>query len=118
MLWHGFFLYLGVMKNNSQYQQESKKESGIAFFCENCTLIGKVFVECWTNKSNGPFKIELLQHEDLIAFKVDEIRINKKPKGKIIRFPFCGHCGFLINQPFDSDYINLINQFNPAQPKN
>ena len=55
---------------------------------------------------------------DIKAFKVDEIRINKKPKGKIIRFPFCGHCGFLINKSFDSDYINLMNQFNPAQPKN
>ena len=106
------------MQNKPETQIDNQISNKVTFFCYECNKVGRVFVECWTDRSDGPYKIELLQHEDIKAFKVDEIRINKKPKGKIIRFPFCGHCGFLINKSFDSDYINLINQFNPAQPKN
>ena len=101
------------MQNKSQTQRDNQISKGVTFFCYECNNVGRVFVECWTDRSDRPFKIELLQHEDLIAFKVDEIRINNKQKGKIIRFPFCGQCGQLLEKPMDSDYKEAMDNFNP-----
>ena len=104
------------MQNRTHKNHPQKKKNGVTFFCDTCKIVGKVLVECWTDKSDGPYKINLVQHENLMAMEVGQISINKKPKGDTIRFHFCGHCGHLLGNPMDTDYINVIDHFDHIKP--
>lgn len=106
------------MNKKTQAKPKSQEINGVTFYCEACNSIGKVYVEYWTNQSDGPYKIDLIQHDDFIAIAVDEIKIIRKPKGEILQFPFCGHCGQLLDKPMDSDYIKAIGNFNPKFSNN
>jgi hypothetical protein len=92
--------------------------NGVTFFCDRCNTVGKVFVECWTDGSDGPYKVDLVQHENHIAFAVGEIIITRKPKGDTIRYHFCGNCGQLLDTPIDFDFLKVLDRFNPITPKN
>ena len=106
------------MQNKSQTQKQNNRRNGVTFFCNKCNSVGKVLVECWTDNSDGPYKIELIQHENLVAKKVEQIDIHKKPKGEIYKYHFCGHCGNILNKPLDSDFVAAIIRFNTSTPKN
>ena len=105
------------MRQESQLGNKKERRNGFTFFCEKCKSIVKIFVECWTDKSDGPYKIELVQHNNTIAIKVDEIPIHDKPKGKTSRFHYCGVCGQSLGLPYDSDYLNIMDEFNPNSQK-
>ena len=90
------------MKKQKERNQEPK---GLTFFCEKCKTIGKVLVELWTEKSEGPYKLQLVQHKDYVAIIVDEIRINEKSNGEDIHFHYCGDCGNLLGGPYETESV-------------
>jgi hypothetical protein len=99
---------------------ETNKTMGdrVVFCCQSCDSIGKVYVECWTEKSDGPYKIDLVEHDLTGAIKVDEIQIVNKPGGKELRFYHCGDCGRILGHPQDIDFLCALDRFNPLSPKN
>ena len=74
------------MQNKSQTQRDNQISKGVTFFCYECNNVGRVFVECWTDRSDRPFKIELLQH-------YINIHNSDKKKNSKKRFFKTDHCG-------------------------
>jgi len=107
-----------MLKNPKQTKKQSPNNNGVVFFCTNCNEIGKVYVECWTDTSEGPYKILLVQHSDEGAIIVDDIRISVKPRGEKIKYHHCGTCGEVLAPPYDKDFLVALDRFNPATPKN
>jgi len=115
--WHGFRIYIGVMNRTSINHSKEERKSEVIYFCSTCEACCKVFVECWTNSSNGPFKIELHQHSDHGLIKIDEMIIRSRPKGKIHihRIYYCGCCGNPIGDSIDLDYLRAWADYNQNQ---
>ena len=76
------------------------------YVCPKCGPFIIVYKEIWTQGSEGPYKIEFLQHIDGGATVVDEVSINTKPDGEPIAFSFCGQCKRLIDQEKCSNWLD------------
>ena len=81
------------------------KNQKTMFVCHQCGPFVIVYKEIWTQGSEGPYKIEFLQHIDGGATVVDEVSINTKPDGEPIAFSFCGQCKRLIDQEKCSNWL-------------
>ena len=75
------------------------------FVCPKCGPFVRVYNEIWTEDSEGPYKIEFVQHIDGGATVIDEVEINPKPEGEPMIFSFCGKCKRLINQQKCADWV-------------
>ena len=106
------------MNNDTKSQINSGIQTKYTFFCHHCESISKVYVENWVKNNEGPYKIELIQHEGNAAIIVGEININKKPDGELVKFNYCGDCGQMIQPPVDKDYITIMESYNPITSKN
>jgi len=92
------------MESSKQIKQQIKQESNsLSFYCKNCRNIGKVMVEVWSEHSQGPVKLLLIQHDDFIAKVVDEIELNDSKCAEGHHYPFCGDCGMLVTGPFETE---------------
>ena len=74
---------------NTKTQKQNKKQNktkntSVTFICHSCKNIGKVFVENWNKNDDGPFKVELIQHENKVAMLIDEIHIKNSNKAIFI----------------------------------
>ena len=107
-----------MLKKTKHQGNENERKGRVVFFCNTCNQVGKVFVECWTEESEGPHKIKLIQHSEIGAVEVDEIRITAKPKGKELRYHHCGSCGDSLPAPFDKEFIDALDNYDPESLKN
>ncbi len=95
------FVYLCQMKTN---KNQLKPES-LTFYSHCCKKVGKVFVENWQNGSDGPFEIEIIYHEDMVAMVQSTIKIKEKINDDVKQYAFCGDCGSLINPPVSTEFF-------------
>ena len=82
----------------------SKKEKTM-FVCPKCGPFVRVFKEIWTQDSDGPYKIEFVQHIDGAATVVDEVAIRSKPDGEPIIYSYCGECKRLIKHEKSANWL-------------
>ena len=75
------------------------------YVCPKCGPFVIVYKEIWTQGTEGPYKIEFLQHIDGRATVIDEVSIKSKPDGEPITFSFCGECKRLIDQEKYSNWL-------------
>ena len=75
------------------------------FICPRCGPFVRVYKELWTDNSDGPYKIEFIQHIDGRATVIDEVVIKSKPDGEPIIFSFCGECSILIKKDKSANWI-------------
>ncbi len=80
--------------HNNYMPCESKKTM---FVCPKCGPFIRVYKELWTQESEGPYKIEFLQHIEGDAKIIDDVVIKEKPEGELVEFSFCGKCNRLID---------------------
>ena len=87
------------MKNNI------RRIENILFKCESCGPFVNVLTEVTSELSDGPIKIEFVQHDDYGAVIVDEIEIAPKIGEKFSRSYFCGCCGSLVRKMFNTKML-------------
>ena len=88
------------------------------FFCQNCGPFVKVIKEVWARESDGPFKIEFIQHIDHVAVVVDEVEIKTRPEGEVIEYNYCGHCKQLISKALPLSWASPEQMIEQLQSKN
>ena len=95
------------MITKTKKQENKSKEKSVTFLCHHCKGIVKVFVENWNQNSDGPFMIELVHHEEMVAMVVDTIDIKESNHKPIFKFAYCGVCGNLLNAPVETEKLYL-----------
>ena len=73
--------------------KEAKQAKPIYFICHNCGPAGKILLEQWTEHTDGPHTIDVIQHEEGVAMLVSKISIKPKAEGRQLFFSFCANCG-------------------------
>jgi hypothetical protein len=76
----------------------SGKSKKTMFVCSKCGPFVRVYKELWTEDSEGPYKLEFIQHIEGNAKIVDEVMIKSKPEGEVVEYSFCGKCKRLIDR--------------------
>jgi len=66
------------------------------YFCSSCGPFIRVYKEYWTSESEGPYKVDLIQHMNHLAVVVESIEIISKPDGQKIEYNYCAHCRSMI----------------------
>ena len=88
------------------------------YFCQNCGPFIKIMKEFWARESDGPFKIEFIQHADHVAVVVDEVEIKTRPEGEVIEYNYCGHCEQLISKDIPISWASPEQMIKHQQSKN
>ena len=83
--------------------KQAKEAKPIYFICHNCGPAGKILSEQWTEHTDGPHTINVIQHEEGVAMLVSRISIKPKTDGKQLFFSFCADCGELTRPPVEID---------------
>ena len=101
-------------------KNEFKREKGFFFFCNNCNDGVEVIAEYWTKDSDGPHRIELIQHNlNQIAITLEQINLQTNLiNGKETIYHYCGRCSNLIDQGCDVEELNVIIYFDMFQTMN
>jgi len=81
-------------------------EKKTMFICPKCGPFVRVYKEKWTIDSEGPYKIEFVQHIDGGAVVVDEVSIKPKPDGEQLTYAFCGQCKRLIDREKSCEWLD------------
>ena len=76
------------------------------FFCPKCGPFIQVMKEIWTKESDGPYKLEFIQHIDGKAKIIDKVKIKSKPDGEHLEYSFCGKCWMLISNEQDINWTS------------
>ncbi len=93
------------MKTNTQKQKNKPETQSLTFYSHCCKKVGKVFIESWNKGSDGPFEIELIYHEEMIAMTQGVIPIKDNNNNPVLKFSYCGECGSLINPPIETEFF-------------
>ena len=92
--------------NTKTKTQENKTETkSLTFYSQCCKKIGKVFIENWNKGSDGPFELELIYHDEMVAMIEGTIKIKKSNNNPVLKYAYCGECGSLINPPVETDML-------------
>ena len=76
------------------------------YFCNSCGPFVKVYKEYWTNESEGPYKVELIQCANGQAIVIETIDIKPMPEGEPVEYNYCGHCKSMIGADIPLKWYN------------
>ena len=93
------------MKTETKKQKNKPKTKSLTFYSNCCKKVGRVFVENWEKGSDGPFEIEFIYHEEMVAMVHSVIKIKEGNNNEVIAYAFCGDCGSLISPAFETELI-------------
>ena len=79
----------------------------VHFFCKKCGPFKRVLIEFWTEGAEGPFKIEVVQHQGVVAHIIETIEIHSHGDSPQRPYHFCGMCTALINPPIENKYLSF-----------
>ena len=93
------------MKTNTQKQKNKPETKSLTFYSHCCKKVGKVFIETWDVGSDGPFEIELIYHEEMVAMIHSVIKIKESNNNDTVKYAYCGECAGLINPPVETEFF-------------
>ena len=93
------------MKTNTQTQKNKSETKSLTFYSHCCKKVGRVFVESWNKGSDGPYELELIYHEEMVAMINSVIKIKESNKKETIKYSYCGECAGLINPAVETDFF-------------
>ena len=99
---------MNTKTQNQNKKQNKTKDTSVTFICHCCKNIGKVFVENWNKNDDGPFKIELIQHENKVAMLMDEIHIKDSNGEEVLKYGYCGVCATMLHPPVETEKIKNL----------
>ena len=88
--------------------EKHEKETNLVFICPNCGPAVNVLSEQWSEHTDGPHSIEVIQHEEGVAMLIGSIELHPRRKGKQIAFSFCAECGDLVPPPISIDELHHV----------
>ena len=83
-----------------------------SFYCLRCGSYKRVIREVWSQNSEGPDSIQLIQHKKMKPKIVDVIKLRREPRRPAYYLTICGKCGApvttvcragSINKPWELD---------------
>ena len=96
------------MNTKTKIKQNKIKDKKVTFICHHCQYVGLVYIESWNQNSDGPFQIELVHHEDLVAMVAEVIELKKITKLNVYKYAYCVRCNSLLQAPIDT--VELSNK--------
>ena len=96
------------MNTKTIIKQNKTKDKKVTFICHHCQDVGLVYIESWNQNSDGPFQIELVHHEDLVAMVAEVIELKKERIKKVFKYAYCVCCNSLLQAPIDT--VELSNK--------
>ena len=96
------------MNTKTKIKQNKIKDKKVTFICHHCQYVGLVYIESWNQNSDGPFQIELVHHEDLVAMVAEVIELKKITKLNVYKYSYCVRCNSLLQAPIDT--VELSNK--------
>ena len=94
-----------IIESKFPFKVKKRANERVCFICPDCGPFVRVIVEQWSDGSNGPNRLTLIQHYNKKAIVFDTIRVGSKCKKKQHLFNFCAECGLLIPPPISKERI-------------
>ena len=93
------------MRKNTKTQKNKSETKSLTFYSQCCKKVGKVFVENWDKGGDGPFELEFIYHEEMVAMIHSIVTIKESENKEVLKFAYCGDCGSLINPPVETEFF-------------
>ena len=106
------------LKDEFPFKVKKRADERVCFICPDCGPFVRVIVEQWSDGSDGPNRLTLIQHYNKKAIVFDTIRVGSKRKKKQHLYNFCAECGLLIPPPISKERIKRFPIFKPKRKEN